>query len=106
MDGMKERADAFEHKFMIDEELRFKANAQRNRMIGLWAADLLGKTGDAADQYAKEVVKAAFHPDKEQHVIQKIMQDFHATNVSINEADLRKKMAQLLKESIERVHNS
>ena len=106
MDGMKERADAFEQKYMIDEELRFKANAQRNRMIGLWAADRLGKTGEAADEYAKEVVKASFQRGNEEAVIEKIVHDFHATNVAISEADLRKKMAQLLTESLERVRNS
>ncbi|WP_295896283.1 DUF1476 domain-containing protein [uncultured Bartonella sp.] len=106
MDGMKERADAFEHKYAIDEELRFKANAQRNRMIGLWAADRLGKTGDAASEYAKEVVRAALNQGSEESVIQKIVHDFNNTNIAINETELRNKMAQLLKESVEHFKNS
>ncbi|OLY42755.1 DUF1476 domain-containing protein [Bartonella apis] len=106
MDGMKERADAFEQKYMIDEELRFKANALSNRMIGLWAADRLGKTGEAANEYAKEVVNASFQRSNEEAVVQKIVHDFHASNVEIDESKLRNKMAQLLREAIERVKNS
>lgn len=106
MDGMKERAGAFEQKYAIDEELRFKANAQRNRMIGLWAADRLGKIGDAANEYAKEVVRASMERGNEEAVIQKIVHDFNESNVAINEAELRNKMAQLLKESVERFQNS
>lgn len=106
MDGMKERAGAFEQKYAIDEELRFKANAQRNRMIGLWAADRLGKTGDAASEYAKEVVRASLECGNEESVIQKIVHDFNNTNVAVNETELRNKMAQLLKESVEQVQNS
>lgn len=105
MDGMKERGDAFEQKFMLDEELRFKANAQRNRMIGLWAADCLGKTGDAADDYAKDVVKASLQRGSEDDVIAKIMHDFNAANIAINEKELRMKMNQLLKESVEHIQN-
>lgn len=106
MDGMKEREGAFEQKYAIDEELRFKANAQRNRMIGLWAADRLGKIGDAANEYAKEVVRASMERGNEEAVIQKIVHDFNESNVAINEAELRNKMAQLLKESVERFQNS
>lgn len=106
MDGMKERAVAFEQKYAIDEELRFKANAQRNRMIGLWAADRLGKAGEAASEYAKEVVKTSLERGNEEAVIQKIVHDFNNTNVAVNETELRNKMAQLWKESVEQVQNS
>lgn len=106
MDIMKEREDTFEKKYAIDEELRFKAYAQRNRMIGLWAADRLGKTGDAASEYAKEVVRASLECGNEESVIQKIVHDFKNTNVAINETELRNKMAQLLKESFDQIQNS
>lgn len=106
MEAMKERAGSFEQKFAIDEELRFKANAQRNRMIGLWAADRLGKTGDAASEYAKEVVRASLERGNEEAVIKKIVHDFNNTNVAINETELRNKMAQLLKESVDQLQKS
>lgn len=105
MDIMKEREDTFEKKYAIDEELRFKAYAQCNRMIGLWAADRLGKTGDAASEYAKEVVRASLECGNEESVIQKIVHDFKNTNVAINETELRNKMAQLLKESFDQIQN-
>ena len=58
MTTFDKREEGFEKKFALDEELRFKANARRNKMLGLWAAEKLGLTGPAADAYAKEVVVA------------------------------------------------
>ncbi|TIR44824.1 MAG: DUF1476 domain-containing protein, partial [Mesorhizobium sp.] len=60
MSSMKDREEGFERKFVFDEELRFKASARRNRALGLWAAEKLGKSGVDADAYAKEVVRADF----------------------------------------------
>lgn len=100
MDGMKERQDAFEKKYALDEELRFKADAQRNRMIGLWAADHLGKSGSEAEEYAKEIVKLAFLHGREDDVVEKILHDFNNANKSIDEKELRQTMANLLKESL------
>ena len=60
MSQFKDRENAFENKFAHDEEMQFKANARRNKLLGLWAAELMGIEGDAADEYAKEVVKADF----------------------------------------------
>lgn len=106
MNGMKEREDAFEQKYMLDEELRFKAKAQRNRMIGLWAADRLGKTGDAADSYAKDIVKVSLTRGNEDDVVAKIVHDFTAANIAVDEKELRQKMTQLLLEAVERVQNN
>lgn len=100
MDGMKEREDAFEKKYVLDEELRFKAEAQRNRMIGLWAADQLGKTGSEAEEYAKEIVKLAFLHGREDDVVERILHDFNNTNKSFDEKQLRQTMANFLKESL------
>ncbi|MHC5307361.1 DUF1476 domain-containing protein [Bartonella sp. LJL80] len=100
MDGMKEREGAFEKKYVLDEEIRFKADAHRNRMIGLWAADRLGKNGDAADAYAKDVVMTALKHGREDDVIAKIVADFTTANLPVDENELREKMAQLMQESL------
>ena len=64
MSTFDKREDGFEKKFVHDEELRFKANARRNKLLGLWAAGLLGKSGADADAYAQEKARcAALHPD-------------------------------------------
>lgn len=106
MEGMKAREEAFEQKFVLDKELWFKANAQRNHMIGLWAADRLGKNGQAADDYAKNLVNISLLHGNEDDVVAKIIHDFKATNIAIDEKELRLKMAQLLKKSVERIKNS
>ncbi|MEO1240185.1 MAG: DUF1476 domain-containing protein, partial [Pseudomonadota bacterium] len=58
MSSFDDRENAFENKFAHDAEMQFKAEARRNKLLGLWAADLMGITGDAADDFAKEVVKS------------------------------------------------
>lgn len=100
MNGMKEREEAFEEKYVLDEELRFKADAQRNRKLGLWAANRLGKSGEEADNYAKEIIWLSIQYGGEDEVIAKIIYDFRAKNISDTEDDVRKKMAQLLQESL------
>ena len=60
MSQFKDRENAFENKFAHDEEMQFKAVARRNKLLGLWAADLMGIEGDEAAEYAKTVVKADF----------------------------------------------
>ena len=75
MSSMKDRENAFENKFAHDEELKFKAEARRNKLLGLWAAELLGKTGDDANAYAIEVVKADFEEAGHDDVIRKVVAD-------------------------------
>ena len=60
MDTFDKREEGFERKFAHDEELRFKATARRNKLLGLWAAELMGMSGDEAEAYAKDVIKADF----------------------------------------------
>ena len=78
MASMDERKDAFENKFAHDEELKFKAIARRNKLLGLWAAEKLGKTGADADAYAMEVVKADFEEAGDEDVYRKVRGDFDA----------------------------
>src|SRR5262245_15096318 len=76
MTTFDKREEGFEKKFAMDEELRFKANARRNKLLGLWAAEKLGITGPAADAYSKEVVVADFEEAGDDDVFRKLRKDF------------------------------
>ncbi len=105
MSGMDERSDAFENKFAHDEELRFKAEARRNKMLGLWAAGLLGKDGEDADAYAKEVVLADFEEAGDQDVFRKVRADFDAAGVDQSDHQLRRTMDELMHKAMEEIIN-
>lgn len=75
MTTFDDRENAFESKFAHDSEMQFKAEARRNKLVGLWAAGLMGKTGDAADAYAREVVAADFEEAGSEDVVRKIVAD-------------------------------
>jgi len=75
MTAFDEREHAFEAKFAHDEDMKFKAEARGNRLLGLWAAELLGKTGDDADAYAIEVVKSDFEEAGHEDVVRKLAAD-------------------------------
>ena len=75
MSTFKDRENAFENKYAHDEEMKFKAEARCNKLLGLWAADLMGKTGDDADAYAREVIKADFEEAGFEDVIRKVAGD-------------------------------
>ena len=94
--SFKKREDAFENKYARDEELRFKVDIRRDKLIGIWAAELLGLTGEDAEAYAKEVISADFEEPGEDDVVRKIMADFQEKNVDFSEHRLRKKMDELL----------
>ncbi len=96
MSTFDERQKGFEKKYEKDQELQFKAQARRNRLLGLWAAELMGMKGDAADAYAKEVVKADFEKPGEDDVFDKVMSDFKAKGVGQSEHQVRRKMDELL----------
>src|SRR5215204_4070714 len=90
MTTFDKREEGFEKKFAHDEELRFKANARRNKLLGLWAAEKMGLSGPAADAYAKEVVVADFEEAGDDDVLRKVRKDFDAKGVSQSDADIRK----------------
>jgi hypothetical protein len=89
------REEAFEKKFTIDEDLKFKSVARRNKLLGLWVAEKLGKSGTDADAYAKEVVVAEIDGGAAS-VIRKAMGDLAAKGSAVTEAELGAKMAELL----------
>jgi hypothetical protein len=93
MNEFDKREEAFEKKFALDEEQKFKAQARRNRLLGLWAAERLGMTGDAVTAYAKEVVAADF--DGTDGVLRKLMSDFAARDVVVTEPAIRVRMDEL-----------
>ncbi|MHB0951988.1 MAG: DUF1476 domain-containing protein [Allorhizobium sp.] len=101
MSGMSDREKAFENKFAHDQELRFKAEARRNKMLGLWAAGLLGKQDPEA--YAKEVVASDFEEAGDEDVFRKVRGDLAAAGVAVSDEDLRAKMLDFLAQAVEQV---
>ncbi|KAA8610227.1 DUF1476 domain-containing protein [Salipiger aestuarii] len=96
MSTFDDRETAFENKFIHDEELAFRAEARCNRLLGLWAAQLLGKSGDSADAYAREVVKADFQEAGHEDVVRKLASDLTGKT----DADaIRARRAELLVEA-------
>ncbi len=96
MSSFDDRENAFENKFAHDAEMQFKAEARRNKLLGLWAAELMGKSSDDADAYAKEVIKADFEEAGDDDVYRKIAGDL---GDKADEAAIRSKMAELLAEA-------
>lgn len=96
MSTFDDREHAFEAKYAHDAEMQFKAEARRNKLIGLWAAELMGKSGDDADAYAKEVIKADFEEAGDADVIRKLVADLAG---KASEDQIRAKMAECLKEA-------
>ena len=103
MTTFDKREEGFEKKFALDEELKFKAEARRNRLLGLWAAEKLGIAGDAAKDYAKEVVAADFEEAGDKDVQRKLRKDFDAKGVKVDDAEIRTKMDQLMAEAVAQV---
>jgi len=106
MSNMKDRENAFENKFAHDEELKFKAEARRNKLLGLWAAELLGKTDDDAETYAKSVVMADFEEVGDEDVFRKVRADFDTAGVAQSDHQLRRKMDELMAVAVEQIQNS
>lgn len=100
MASIDDRRDGFERKFAHDEELRFKATARRNKLLGLWAAEKLGRSGPEADAYAKSVVVADFEEAGDGDVIRKVAADLAAGGADVTEASLRAKMDELLAQAV------
>jgi len=93
MTTFDDREHAFEAKFAHDAEMQFKAEARRNKLLGLWAAELLGKTGDDANAYAQDVIKADFAEAGDEDVYRKLAGDL---GEACDEATIRAKMKELL----------
>ncbi|WP_137390512.1 DUF1476 domain-containing protein [Rhodoligotrophos defluvii] len=105
MTTFDKREQGFERKYVLDEELQFKATARRNKMLGLWAAEKLGLSGDAAEEYAKSVVAADFQEAGDDDVFRKIRGDFDAKNVQQSDHQIRRTMDELLQQATEQVRS-
>lgn len=95
MTTFDEREKAYEKKFALDEELRFKVTARRNRLLGLWAAEKMGMTGVEAENYAKAVIKADFEKHGIDDLVAKLMADFKVHKVNETEHQVRRTIAEL-----------
>ena len=93
MTTFDERKSAFENKFAHDAEIKFKAEARCNKLLGLWAAELMGKSGNAAEEYAKEVIKSDFEEAGDADVIRKVAGDLDG---KADAAEIKAKRMELL----------
>jgi hypothetical protein len=100
MTTFDKREEGFEKQFAHDEELRFKANARRNKMLGLWAADKLGLAGAEAEAYAKAVVVADFEEGGDDDVFRKVRKDFDAKGVQESDHQIRRTMTELMEKAV------
>ena len=103
MTTFDKREEGFEKKFALDEEQKFKAEARRNKLVGIWAAELLGLTGDEAKSYAAEVVAADFEEAGDEDVFRKVSGDLKAKGISVADEAIRQKMQQLVNTANEQV---
>ncbi len=101
MTTFDKREEGFEKKFAHDEELKFKAIARRNKLLGLWAAGQLGKNGTDADAYAKEVVMADFEEAGDDDVMRKVAKDLAGKGVT--EQQVRARMNELMAEAVQQL---
>ncbi|MEN6543565.1 DUF1476 domain-containing protein [Parvibaculum sp.] len=103
MSTFDKREEAFESKFAHDAQLKFKATARRNKLLGLWAAELFGLKGEEADAYAKEVVISDLQEAGEEDVFRKLRGDFDQRGVAQSDHEIRRAMDDLLAEAVKQV---
>jgi hypothetical protein len=103
MSKFDEREKAFEGKYKMDQERAFKANARRCKLVGLWAADKMGITGEDAEAYAKEVVISDFEKPGQDDVVEKVMADFVAKGLDISEHVVRVEMDRFYEEAVRQI---
>ncbi len=95
MTTFDDREKGFESKFALDQEQEFKANARRNKLLGLWAAEKMGLSPESAEEYAKAVVRADFEQPGDEDVFRKVAGDLKGSGLSVTEGEVRSKMDEL-----------
>jgi hypothetical protein len=105
MSGFDKREEGFESKFAHDADLRFKAEARRNKLVGAWAAELMGLTGDAAEAYGKELVKEDLKEAGDDDVFRKLRADFDAKGVEQSDHQIRRTMDEMLAKAVEEIQS-
>ncbi len=103
MATFQERQKGFEAKFARDQDLKFKAEARRNNLIGAWAAEKLGLTGDAVAEYQKEVRRADLIEKGDDDVVRKIRSDFDAKGINISDDEIRAQMIDFMAQAIAQI---
>ncbi len=103
MTTFDKREEGFEKKFALDEEQKFRAEARRNKLLGLWVAEKLGMSGEAATEYAKTVVAADLQEAGDADLVGKVMGDLKAKGVALTERELRAKMDELTAQAVAQV---
>ena len=103
MSGFDDREDKFEKKFAHDAELKFKAEARRDKLLGLWAAELMGKSGDEAEAYAKSVIVADLEEAGDDDVFRKIRADFDAAGVEQTDHQIRRTMDEYFEQAVKEI---
>jgi hypothetical protein len=106
MSNFDKREEGFEKQFAHDEELKFKATARRDKLLGLWAAEKLGLAGAAAEAYAKEVVIAAIEATGDHDMFGKIRKDLDAKNVNLSDHQIRRTMDDLMARAVAEIKAS
>ena len=106
MTTFDKRKDAYESKFARDEELRFKATARRNKLLGLWAAEKLGKSGEEADAYAREVIRSDMQEAGDDDVLRKVRGDLQAAGIQQSDQQIRSAMDELMAKAVAQIEAS
>ena len=106
MTTFDEREKAFEKKFAHDQDLRFKAESRRNKMLAEWAAEKLGITGPALEEYVKAVRKADLAEKGDDDVLRKVKQDFADKGVTIADAEIRQAMTEFLAKAVTEIESA
>ena len=102
-DGFKERERGMESKWAHDEDMRFKVMARRNKLLGLWAAGLMGKSGEAAEAYARDIVMADFEKPGDHDVVHTLMRDLAAAGKPTEEHTVRRQALRFFDEAKKQV---
>ncbi|WOF74472.1 DUF1476 domain-containing protein [Parvibaculaceae bacterium PLY_AMNH_Bact1] len=103
MSGFDKREEGFESKFAHDADLRFKAEARRNKLVGAWAAELMGLSGDEAEAYGKDLVKEDLKEAGDDDVFRKIRADFDAKGIEQSDHQIRRTMDEMLAKAVEEI---
>lgn len=103
MTTFDKREEGFEKQFAHDEELKFKATSRRNKLLGLWAAEKLGRKGPDADSYAKDVVMSDFEEAGDEDVFRKIRKDLDAASVAVTDQEIRTMMLELMGKAVAQI---
>ena len=104
--SLEERERAFENKFAHDQELKFKAEARRNRLVAIWASGYLGKTGEETEEYVREVIRADLAEGSHHDLFKKLRSDLDAAGASVSDEELRRTIVEMTAEAVTQIQNT